>query len=331
MTDFEIMSAIGDDISFFDDRPTMERPKKSFLQRINERNQSFILQMRSKREDADLCDQRGQARSPTSTSKNFFKAPPILKTSKSSRNLADSLPSPVSPRSISPRPSIPDSKISIQQITAQLHRLSNEDLIPTRKSSLQRVDSTQSLACGNAFKLSPSQSLNDIKNVIRPRSSPSVMSDEQIEAWLEQPEDAEKHRKRKNSSGSTTSSLSSTSERKTITLEKLKSNIKEIVKTQTISSMSIEAPSEPFTIKTAEDIQDLQLWRVSTEFLMSLSLEDIASRNRVPASLCVLPDEVLREITRHVDSTSRCNLRLSCTRLHNIVPRSSPSYALQKR
>jgi hypothetical protein len=202
MSDTEIMAAIGWDAQFEEEQPTM-KSKKSFIQKLTERHEALKLHIRSpKVDDLDTEDQRAPSRGSSSSSaqKDFFKLPPTVWPTKPAPpiamrydDIADSaLPSPVFVNSPVTTPTESSPTLPDQKTFARIRRQDR------RESSVMEFGATHRLYTSHSISSfgSPRTSIRFEPPKPRSRSLPSEMSEEQMDAWLDAPEDAELHRLR---------------------------------------------------------------------------------------------------------------------------------------
>jgi hypothetical protein len=204
MSDTEIMAAIGWDAQFDEDHQPTMKSKKSFIQKLTERHEALKLHIRSpKLDDLDTEDQRAPSRGSSSHSaqKDFFKLPPtVWPTNKPTPpiaicydDIADSaLPSPVFVNSPATTPTEASPTLPDQKTFARIRRQDR------RESSVMEFGATHRLYTSHSIASfgSPRTSIRFEPPKPRSRSLPSQMSDAQMDAWLDAPEDAELHRLR---------------------------------------------------------------------------------------------------------------------------------------
>jgi len=293
MTDTEIMAAIGAEFQF-DERPAMTKAKKSFLQKWNETHEAFkrSMQINSIQPEEPL-----RASSSSSATKDFFKLSPTPWT-KTERTLSvryddiasDIQPSPTSTTSPSPSttslPTSPDQR-SIAFMDQQWIRDFVPSEAPTRR--LQTSASMGSLRSPTA---------QTIRVFRRARSMPHQMSDEDMDAWLEKPEDAEVHRLRTLSERILTSSVPGSKRGSVASFEQKRRHRKHVI------SLSPRAFSkERSTIPSVEEEPEM------------LHLSE-----RTGISFTSLPDEVFLEVARHLDRKSVAQFRATSKRICDTVP-----------
>ncbi|KAH7083035.1 hypothetical protein BKA63DRAFT_142326 [Paraphoma chrysanthemicola] len=303
MTDIEIMAAIGMDFEFYDERPAMPKTKKSFLQKLTERNGALKLHMRSIRGEDRHDEQRPTSRtsSSSSVSKDFFK---ISKSERTQNDFAlryDDLEGAGQPSPTTSEPHAPVRQDSNEAVSPAQHaRKSHQDALPKDAPSMLRLLSSHSVQSSDSpctSPLAPPPFSPWISHTVRARSIPNEMSDEQMDDWLEKPEDAEVHRERKLSEASAKSSNdSSEKERKT---------------TSFLSDWSLPFEESP---------RDHRESWVYSEYLTPSFELPRAVQTRHHLDLAVIPDEILLEIARHLDIESLVSCRSTCRKLFHTVP-----------
>jgi hypothetical protein len=303
MTDIEIMSAIGMEFEFYDERPAMPKTKKSFLQKLTERNGALKLHMRSIRGEDRHDEQRTASRtsSSSSVSKDFFK---ISKPERAQNDFAlryDDLEGAGRP---SPTTSEPHAHVrqdgNEAMSPAQHERKPDQDVVPKSPPTTLRLLSSHGAHVSDSpctSPLAPPPFSPWISHTVRrARSIPNEMSDEQMDEWLEKPEDAEVHRKRKLSEASAKSNSSAEKERKTASF---------------LSDWSLPSEDAP---------RDHRESWVYSEYLTPSFESARAVQTRHHLDLAIIPDEILLEITRHLDVASVIQCRSTCRKLYHTVP-----------
>jgi hypothetical protein len=334
MSDMEIMAAIGTDLDFefHDERPAMAKSKKSFIQKLSERHEALKLSMRSpKLEELDHDEQRAPSRSSSSSSasKDFFKISPTAWHNKSISSRADfamryddiasdTAPSPIlitSPAS----PASPVSPDFRMQEHAQLLRRERQC---RRESSVMEMNATHRLysshsttSFGSACS-SPRTSTRFIPPKPRSRSLPSEMSDEQMDAWLDRPEDADAHRARKHSASSALSDNRPTMAQRYAERRK-----------QALIAMENAGPKSsspwrrdnPFAYDRSADVSPVSVC-TDAPVVESRPPTQVMPKERQSLTFDALPVEVVLEIARHLDMQSVARWRQTCTKLRDGVP-----------
>lgn len=326
MSDAEIMAAIGMDHELWEDQPTMPKTKKSFMQKLTERHEALKLQLRSpKLDDVSHDEERAPSRSSTSSShKDFFKLAPVTWTPKTDRiksefailydDIAgDNYPSPSFVQSPLSTPTENDSRAHDQDISRTRRKVNREasasDLFATRP--LHSSYSTMSM---NSSRLSSPTTTRPSSIQTRARSLPSEMSDEQMDAWLEQPEDAEVHRRRKHSASSALSDYSPTMSQRYVQRRKM-------------TSKAMENKSSTFLCE-----RDL-LQKEFEQLLAAASAKSTSTpvvHEERNLTLTDMPVEIVLEVARYLDTQSAARCRQTCRKFCDTVPAPSKPLSLQK-
>ncbi|KAF2025901.1 hypothetical protein EK21DRAFT_116353 [Setomelanomma holmii] len=313
MTDIEIMAAIGMEFEFYDERPAMPKVKKSFLQKLTERNGALKLHMRSSRGGDRHDEPRTASRtsSSSSASKDFFKMSRSDRTQNDFALRYDDLEGAgvVSPPTSEPH--APVRQASNEAISlAQPDRKVSQDARMKDLPSLPRLLSSHSATSANSpctSPLAPPPFSPWISHTVRrARSIPNEMSDEEMDEWLEKPEDAEVHRERKLSEASAKSNASLEKERKTSSF---------------LSDWSLSSDDGP---------KDHRESWVYSEFLTPAFQMARAAPNGRHLDVSAIPDEVLLEIARRLDMESVVNCRGTCRKLYHTVPAPQRPLAAKK-
>ncbi|KAF2830446.1 hypothetical protein CC86DRAFT_161647 [Ophiobolus disseminans] len=333
MTESEIMTAIGPDFQFDEERPSLAKGKKSFIKKLSERREAFRFNMRgiqTNNLDQDEQHESSRPASSPSTQKDFFKLPPV-NWSKSERSRNDfavryddvansQLPTPMlSPSStqceFEPR----------QPSIAQMDRQMIRDFVSSEATSTQRVHSSHSLPSIDSPCPSPLYSPKSFRVKHRSRSLPSQMTDEEMDAWLEKPEDADAHRQRKLSSAA--SSRRGSAATRTTT-----SGVKEAHRKHSIPRKQISSPrASPSNLAIVEAAKEEPEASHASEDA-ELPPPQVASTelNQNGITFFSLPDEVLLEITRRLDMKSVALCRASSKKIYDTVPAPLRPLVLKK-
>jgi hypothetical protein len=343
MTDIEIMSAIGADFEFGDEQPAVTKTKKSFLQKLTERHGALKLHMRSVRgDDLDQDEQRQPSRTSSSSSaqKDFFKMAPVVWTTKSDRTkndfamryddiADDSQPSPIIVQSPSSTPVEFTSGTCDQWNLAQTDRQFIREFISSEITTMPRLHSSHSTTSISSSCGSPRTSSSRSSPIfVRSRSLPSEMSDEQMDAWLEEPEDAEVHRHRKDSANSMLSNPSPTmseryTRRRKETAKAMWNSQHPVVfrKNELFSNYRNASWEVPRLVGASPA-------SVSKEATPTQEASDTASEDCLTFSS--MPVEVVLEVSRHLDMKSAASCRSTCKKLYDTVPAPLRPLALKK-
>jgi hypothetical protein len=325
MSDTEIMTAIGWDTQFEEEPPTMIKSKKSFIQKLTERHEALKLHIRSpKLDDLDQDDQRAPSRGSSSSSvqKDFFKILPAVWSTKSERPIAmryddiadDSQPSPVFVKSPVTTPTELDCKIEEQKTFARIRRHDRRESSVMEMNATHRLYTSHSIASLGSACASPRTSIKFSPPKARSRSLPSQMSDEQIDAWLDSPEDAELHRQRKlaQSESLYNSSTRFTQRRKPVPVA--------------IQSPVVFRRDNPFVCdRGAAEARPLMVSPTSSSINVALAGQHLRCM-----SLATMPVEVVLGIARYLDSESVLAWRQTCKKFSGTLPAPLKPLTLNK-
>jgi hypothetical protein len=340
------MTAIGTDYQFSEERPAMSKTKRSFLQKLTERHDALKLHMRSIRgEDLDHDEQCEALRtsSSSSTQKDFFRLSPVAWTTKSERPkndfamryddiVDDSQPSPIIMQSPSGTPVEFDFGLLDQWNIAQPDRQVIRDFVSNDMISKPRLHSSYSTTSMGSSCTSPRTPSSISPIVVRSRSLPSEMSDEQMDAWLDKPEDAEMHRKRKDSAHSMFSNHSPTMN------ERVARRRKETTRAMWRSQNAVvirknELFSDPFAQSRSVDPKDHEevfASPVKEKNERAPKRQAHAASTKHSLTFSSLPVEVLLDIARHLDTRSAVSCRSTCKKLYVTIPAAPKPLALKK-
>jgi hypothetical protein len=324
------MAAIGIDHQLEEERPTMTKSKKSFMQKLTERHEALKLSMRSPKLDGiEHEEQRAPSRTSSSSSahKDFFKLAPVTWTTKSDRtrsefavlydNIADdSQPSPVFVQSPSTISNDPSCKAHEQNFNVRTQRQLNREASASDVIATHRIYSSYSTMSMDSSRTSTPTNSRPSLLKDRTRSLPCEMSDEQMDAWLERPEDAEVHRQRtrKHSASSTLSEYSPTMSKRYTQRRKM-------------TSTAMDKSTSPVaTRKDSGCLYERSLLQKEFEELLASvinangtsTVEQQAKATSL--TLSAMPVEIMLEITRHLDPQSVAHMHQTCKRIHNTVP-----------
>lgn len=330
MSDIEIMAAIGTDHQLDEDLPTMTKSKKSFMQKLTERHDAIKLHMRSpKVEEIEQDDPRAPSRTSSSSSahKDFFKLAPVAWTTKSDRikgefailydNIADhTQPSPLFVQSPSSAPNEFVSKTHEHDFNVRTQRQLNReasasDIVATH--SLHNLDSTMSMSSTRT-----STPIASRPSLLKDRtgSLPSEMSDEQMDAWLEKPEDAEVHRQRnrKHSASSALSEYSPNMSTRYTQRRKMTTKAMEKSTSPVVSQKDSGFIYERSVLQ--KEFEELLASMISTTGTSTLGQQPKPTN----LTLSAMPVEIMLEVTRHLDTQSVAHCRQTCKKMQDSVP-----------
>lgn len=304
--------------------PTM-KSKKSFMQKLMEGHEALKLQMRSPRLDVEE-DARAPSRASSSSSahKDFFK---IATAAKSERPIAmryddisdSAAPTPVFVAS----PVTPSSEFSS---TSSTQEQKEKDVLACtqrqcrRESSVMEMNATHRLYTSHSMTSMGSTATSPRTAVrfapplkARSRSLPSQMTDEQMDAWLDMPEDADAHRLRKASEASARAEYN-------------KRNAS-IVKRKPVARHD-SAVGSPVVFKRDDPFcYDAEEARREIDKMFALDAEETSDAKEV-VTLSSLPLEVVLQVTRLLDVKDAMSCRLTCKKMHeNMLAPQQPSVA----
>lgn len=214
------MTTIG--FRFEDDRPSMTQPKRSFLERLGEKQGTFIAHMRLNRGEEQAIrrqkhieQSRTRALSSSSTLTVSSNTPSNGSASSSDRDQDshddDSDASPMD----GPAGDDSDFSVPFQYARMPKDREQRRNIVNGMQNFMIWKQASYDSSLARPFHISPPQTPQTSHSWSSMSSTPSEMSDEQFEEWLERPIDADLHRFRKASAESNASSASSTSTRPT--------------------------------------------------------------------------------------------------------------------
>jgi hypothetical protein len=330
MSDTEIMAAIGMDLDldFSDERPAMTKSKKSFMQKLTERHEALKLHIRSPKLDGlDPEEQRAPSRasSSSSTQKDFFKISPTVWHPKSERTrsdygmryddiASDAQPSPVFVKSPDATPTEFDFRIQEHTQHVRRERQCRRESSVMEMNATHRLYSSHSTTSLGSSCSSPRTSTRFIPPKPRSRSLPSEMTDEQMDAWLDRPEDAELHRQRKHSASSALSDGRPTMAQRYAERRK-----------QALIAMENSSPTSPNVFRKDNPF----LYDYGAEVKQVCTLPVSTDKKNGP-TFSALPMEVVLEIARHLDMQSTACCRQTCTKLRDTIPAPLRPLAMKK-
>jgi len=311
----------------------MPKTKKSFMQKLTERHEALKLQLRSpKLDDVSHDEERAPSRSSTSSShKDFFKLAPVAWTPKTDRiksefailydDIAgDNYPSPSFVQSPLSTPTESDSRTHDQDM-ARIRRKVNREASASDLFTTRPLHSSYRTVSMNSSRLSSPTTTRPPSVQTRARSLPSEMSDEQMDAWLEQPEDAEVHRRRKHSASSALSDYSPTMSQRYVQRRKMTSKAKE-TSTSPVSQ-------KPCTFPCESDLLQKEFEQLLAAAGASATSTPVVHEER-NLTLTDMPVEIVLEVARHLDTQSAARCRQTCRKFSDTVPAPSRPLSLHK-
>ncbi|KAH7384506.1 hypothetical protein BKA66DRAFT_416940 [Pyrenochaeta sp. MPI-SDFR-AT-0127] len=325
------MSTIG--FRFEDERPCSSQSKRSFLQKLNERHGTLISNLRLKK--GEESPHRAGVRNERPYTSSFYASKiSVTSSSTSSRGSelhgnVNELESDESDDDFEPPPTDIESLkygelgMPFHHFTSSKERDGRRTLINGIQSFVLWKQSSSNLATTRPFCISPPCTPRSSHSMASSRASPSEMSDEQIEDWLERPEDAEDHRRRKFSGCSANSKQDSTDRndaRGTI-------DVIEEDHDETESPLSLETPrasmAYPISCDTGKEAQEENVVPEkrkdsATALSPDCVSEPGAMKNDTPNFLS-LPDDLFQGITFFPEAQSAKEFRLSCIRIYDML------------
>jgi hypothetical protein len=340
MSELEIMAAIGPDHQLEEEMPAITKPKKSFMRKLTERHEALKLQLRSpKLEEINNEEESAPPRTTSSSSahKDFFKLAPVAWTTKSDRIksefaiLYDDIagnnePSPVFSQSPSSTSSEVDSRADDQDTFVRTQRKINREASASDILASRSLHTSYSTMSMNSSRLSTPTTTRPSLLKGRTRSLPSEMSDEQMDAWLEKPEDAEVHRQRKHSASSALSEYSPTMSKRYVQRRKM-------------TTKAMESAVSPVFRKDYSFFSERDVLQKEFEQLLAAANESNSPMlgQQTPTvveeqtlNLNALPVEVVLEVARYLDTQSAARCRQTCRKFRDTVPAPLRPLALSK-
>jgi hypothetical protein len=306
----------------------------SFFQKLNERHETLLSSMRSKAGGLETHSVDRQHEHPamlSSTlkafSKNFFSSSDLA-LNRSRHNYAlryddtenNDQPSPSTSRPISITRTYSDKAIPYSQDVGR-RGVNHSEL-----SSFWRLGTWHRYSSMIPSSLSPC-----FTPARRPGTSPSDMSDEELEEWLEKPEDAEIHRGRKTSA--------SVASLEAVFGQQCWANNKDFEEGNDMELTVAEKcnlPLDPYSRNRFNGADEVEDTKGKEYFQSSAEIETMHSQllftiePRYKANFLIMPDEIILEIARHLDMRSVAILRLGCTKFFDTIPSPLRPLALKK-
>lgn len=331
------MSTVEMDSCSIAERPTV-KPKLSFFQRLNERHETLLSSMRLKVGDvgthpADRQQESSGTFSPTfkAFSKTFL-LPSNIALDRSRHEYAlryDDIENGVQPSASNSQPTSTtrtygDMAIPYRRDVGRKHvkqPKQKEQNLFWRPNTWHRYSS-----------MDPSSLLPTSPTARRPGTSPSEMSDEELDEWLEKPEDAEMHRGRKTSTTTTSSEVAFGQQEWNQNQANKEGNDIELV-----VSKKRDWPLDPYSQswlvgaeEEEEAIEGLEEFQLNAEIETMQTQAVYTTGPDHKATFSAMPDEIILEIARHLDMRSVAILRLGCTKLFHSIPAPLRPLALKK-
>ncbi|KAF1940326.1 hypothetical protein EJ02DRAFT_456148 [Clathrospora elynae] len=306
-------------------RPQTPKPKKSFLQRLNEAHDTLISNVRSMKVDdvpVQLKQPTERTRTPLRTDNQLSVASSITSWSGSERdgtqfaakyseiNYDGPLSTGVMSPPLSPREG--NFTTSFQQFMTPRDRKGSREFMQGMQNFMQsRQAAYQSSSELRPSLISPPQTPRSSHSTSSWRSSPSEMSDEDMDNWLERPMDAELHRFRKKSEASASWIDDATDAEEDIwTLQVIKEHELEEVSAALSEGQRLEEAHEE------RDTPDMSNGKTTTSCEVTSPKQH--STKVQNSKLLSLPDELLQNIAFHIDPVNVRPFRFSCMKLYDI-------------
>jgi len=311
----------------YDDlRPHVVRPKRSFLQRLNETHEQLISHMRSlKVEETTLSTKH---HGPSTERMRTLSTVSLTSTSGSERDYFQTTDSesesPLSSGFLSPPLSPADgSSFPIHQFLSPKDRKSSHEYIKGMQSYVNRKQANYESMVHRSLPISPPQT-PPLDSASSLKSAKSEMSDERIDDWLDRPMDAELHRFQKLSAPPSEYSDSEEDENKIHVI--------------------VEQPDEEDNAAQEERVANSARWRETwcmqkaPEAGSSISLpykvndavsgetwaKEAAAKD-ADSDFLLLPTNILQHVASHLQKEDVRSLRLSCSMLNSLLAASLSS------
>ncbi|KAF1831974.1 hypothetical protein BDW02DRAFT_504081 [Decorospora gaudefroyi] len=194
------MTTIG--FPFDNLRPQVARPKKSFLQRLNDTHDQLISHMRLLKVDelpvaVKPSAERSRAWSTTSlTDSERSYTQDVTKT------IEIESESPPSTGTISPPLSPHDGSFPLHQFLAPRDRKTSREFVHGLQTYVQWKQDAYEASLGRESPISPPRTPQSSRSCASSRTARTDLSDEQMDDWLERPVDADLHRYQKRAAAS---------------------------------------------------------------------------------------------------------------------------------
>lgn len=311
-----------------EERPPMMKSKKSFMQKLTERHEALKLQMqmRSPKLDEEESGAPSRTSSSSSAHKDFFK---IATTTKSERPIAmryddiadDAQPTPVFVKTPVTPSSESESRDQAQEqkdVVARTQRQCRRESAVMEMNATHRLYTSYSMSSMGSSCTSPRTAIKFAPPLkARSRSLPSQMTDEQMDAWLDMPEDAEAHRQRKISAASAPAVR-----RKPVARA-----------SRSATSPVVFKRDDPFSYDISEARREIERMFASDVAATIDESPEPQTADRTEENGVVfdsLPMEVILAVARHLDTKSKLQCRQTCKKLYETMPAPLQPLATKK-
>ncbi|EDU44899.1 hypothetical protein L13192_02802 [Pyrenophora tritici-repentis] len=314
----------------YDDlRPHVVRPKRSFLQRLNETHEQLISHMRSLKVEEPTLSTKHHG--PSMERMRTMSTVSLTSTSGSEREYFQSTDSesesPMSSGFLSPPLSPADgSSFPIHQYLSPKDRKSSHEYIKGMQSYVNRKQATYESMVQRSLPISPPQT-PPLDSASSLKSAKSEMSDEQIDDWLDRPMDAELHRFQKlSASGSEYSTDSEDDENKIHVIVEQPDEEDNAAHEERLANSARwretwcmqKAPECGSTASLPYKVNDAvsgDVWAKEAE----AEAEAEAEEESVESKLLLLPIGILETVASHLQKEDVRSVRLSCTKLNSLL------------
>jgi hypothetical protein len=328
------MTTIG--VPYEDLRPRVLRSKKSFFQRVSDTHEQLISHMRSLKVEEPTSApkpslERTRAASTSSASDSERESSEdLIRYSYAEIDYDSPSTGPMSPP-LSPQ----ESSFPIQHFLLPSERKSSRESVRGMQSYVQWKQATYESSLGQRLPLSPPQTPQSSHSWNSSKSARSEMSEEQMDDWLDRPMNAELHRYRKNSASWLDDSTDSEEDDKKIhVIEEHPEEEDSAAEEDSFMYDHLQLPAasnrqtwstwytamdEGHSDNSDDDIAPDQIIEDAPTSPEDVLSEESVVMNRQP-KLLSLPDDVLQNIAFCVDPNDAKPFRLSCLKLHELIP-----------
>ncbi|RMZ67657.1 hypothetical protein GMOD_00001616 [Pyrenophora seminiperda CCB06] len=321
----------------YDDlRPHVVRPKRSFLQRLNETHDQLLSHMRSLKVDESPLTTKHHG--PSTERMRTLSTSSLTSTSGSEREYSQSTDSdtdsPLAGGFFSPPLSPADgSSFPVHQFLSPKDRKSSQEYIKGMQSYVNRKQATyESMVQRVLLPMTPPSTPPLDSSSGSLKSAKSEMSDEQIDDWLDRPMDAELHRFQKlsSASGSECSTDSEEEENKihviveqpdeedNALMEERVANSARWRETWCMQKAPEAGSSTSLPYKVNEAVSG-EGWAKEVEVVEEADVESESEVEHVESKFLSLPNDVLHMVAAHLQKEHVRSLRLCCEKLNTLL------------